>query len=724
MRKKKIGLSPRWRIILLNRCAYLGKTALLFLLSFLLVIGPVAPVLAEAATAQQAGPVGLFATVSSVFESACIFARGDQSPSRSIPEKDLAEALAKLEDFSLLVLKNPELIEVIDTIILELIEDEGLPDKIQDNKVFIAEIIRDPRLSEVLGGIISDYLQDERLAGDFEDLFSILFDLITDEELHYFFRDSLAALLENEALEQTMSGLLATAINLIYHSGSDSIADLLHDERIPRVIKELALIATGTVPEMLSALLVDDNNSERALALAEEVLDILAEYGRELPANLLEDKRLREAVADIVLLTVDPLVYDTAGQIALGVTEPLLLKTAEGLTADDTMEDLLGNLAHDFFKGGAQGYFQDSLTKVIKKARDRVDDETPKDRSVVGNEAYIQRQIADAVSMIPLQIGKLGVFTWLVEGNPSPQPPYSQTPDLEVHPTSYKQWGNRLGGLLKQDDRATKLAESLSSDLEIIIDNHLMDEETQGDISDALRKVIEGLPLDAAADEIRENERVDELLEELVEGIIASVPLKDLTGCIFDRKKNGGADLPGVIEEVTGELVDDLPFDRAARLVAEDRRIPETLEAAIPRMPLAEIANTIRHDDRLLDSLSDAASSLPLEAVIDFIQDDARAGLIGRTAADLLLNLVADFIEDERLATFFQGVLLDALSSLDGSPGALILDSLARFFENEDFAGYLVSSLYELVYGVNTELYHLYKQVVPRFFTYALWKFL
>ena len=49
-------------------------------------------------------------------------------------------------------------------------------------------------------------------------------------------------------------------------------------------------------------------------------------------------------------------------------------------------------------------------------------------------------------------------------------------------------------------------------------------------------------------------------------------------------------------------------------------------------------------------------------------------------------------------------VLHDAVfDSLGGSPGSLITDTLAAFLNNEEFATYLVESLYRLTYGVDYE---------------------
>ncbi|HOL18439.1 MAG TPA: hypothetical protein PLY40_09180, partial [Bacillota bacterium] len=230
---------------------------------------------------------------------------------------------------------------------------------------------------------------------------------------------------------------------------------------------------------------------------------------------------------------------------------------------------------------------------------------------------------------------------------------------------------------------------------------------------------VEGLPLEEAAADIRNNGRLEELSLELVSRIVASLPLEDIAEYIVNDVK-----LAEVMGEVYEDFVDDLPFAEAGQLIEEDRRLINIVIESLPEISLSEVAEIIRHDDRLLRALADAAAGLPVEKVVEFIQDESRADLIGYIVARTLLNLVADFVADERLALFLHGVLLDAAASLESSPGTLLLDSLARFIENEDSAGYLANSLYELTYGVDYELWNLYKEVVPNFFTRAVWKFI
>lgn len=723
MRKVKGGSFSRGAKKIFRRCAGMGKRGLLVLLALLLAIGPAWPAFAEEEATRRSGAGGLFDTVGAIFESAGNFIRDEQPPGRMIPDKDIPEALAALEEFSRLVLKDPRLAEIIDSIILEIVTDEGIPDDLQNSKQFIADIIRDPRLIQVIGEIITDYLQDERFAEDIKDLFGIIFELIADEELHYYVRDTLAALVEHESLERTINDVLKTGTGSVYQAGSVTVADLLSDKRLSRELNKLVSIITGSAPEMISVLLVDERNNKRVLRIAEEILLIFALYGAELPLNLMDDVRLRECMADLVLLTVDPQIYAATASIGKGLAEHLIHQAAAELTADEVVEDITADLIYDFFKADEavlQEFFQDSLTTLIARARSGALESTPSDETIritpmLEINANIQKSIAENLAMVPPQIVKLVAFDWLVDGNPVP--PYAETPGLAPVPRTYEHWGREVGGLLNQNDRAADLAAALSADLHNIIDHFLMENGEQ--ISDALRDIIVELPLDEAAAEIRSSGAAEDLSAKLAKRIITCIPLEELAHCIFEE-----ADITGIIGGFTGNMMGDLPFKKAARLVAGDRRILKALEGSLPHISLAPVAHTIRHDDRLIAALADAASDVPVGGITEFIQDGTRADLIGQTLARLFLTIAADFVEDEQLAVFLHLVLLDAIDSLEGTPGALILDSLARFFENEDFAGYLVDSLYDLAYGVDNELWHLYKQVVPRFFTYALWKLL
>ncbi|HOL16558.1 MAG TPA: hypothetical protein PLZ49_10310, partial [Bacillota bacterium] len=488
--KSMSGMSSKLKQKAVQRFKSLGQTAVVSLLALLLAIGPAAPAFAQGETADQAtGSGGLMSTIAVIFNAAGSFARGEYAAGRPIPERDLSSALAALNEFNLAVLKDPRLAGILDEIIAELLEGEGVAAGIQNNTEFIAAVVRDPRLVDTLGEIISDYLQDERLTADFEYLFSVIFELIAEEDLHYYIRDTLAALVEHESLEQTINDLLLTAVNIIYNAGTDAIVALVTDERIPQVIKELASLFIEPFPQIITLLLVDEDN-ERILQVAEEMLLILAEYGTGLPVNIMEDERLKAALADLILMVYEP-VPEAAGAIASDLSEHLFHKTAQGLTADNTLEDALDNFVQDFFKSGLQSYLENSLTTLISQARARAQSATPSDRSLMGQQANIQKSIADGVAKVPPQMVKFGFVRWLVDGNPSPA--YSQTPGLDPVPRTYRLWARDVGGLLKENQRAASLAGAAANSIRSILDDYIA--ENQGHLANLIREAVEGLPL-------------------------------------------------------------------------------------------------------------------------------------------------------------------------------------------------------------------------------------
>lgn len=730
MRQRKIGRSPGWRKKRFNRWAGPGRMGLLLLLALLLALGPVWSAAAGTEMMYRPErPLGLLATMGTVFGAAGDFVRGDQAGGRPIPEEDLSAIQASLEKFSLTVIRDPRLAEIIDAIIMEIATAEELPGGIQDNKEFIAEIIRDPRLIQVVGEVIGRYLQEEELADEIRAIAGVISDLITYPELHYFVRDCLAALLENKALGQMMNDLLLTATGMIYDAGSATVGDILKDRRIPGLAKEVTSLVTGTIPEILQ--FVEDNN-DKILGLAEDILLIFTEYGVGLPPDLLEDARLKGCLAEITARMLKPEVLNAAVSMGFGLSEHLLrvgfVSTTEQLRLKKAaIGELVGGLVKEFFtaeNAKAQKYFQESLTEVLERGRERAASATPKDLTVFGMvDADIQKKIADAVALVPPQMARLAAFTWLVEGTTLPGDPTYADTGVDPRPRSYDAWVKDVVGFSMDllADNAGGLAAALNRDLERIVRDFLDDHGA--DISAVLREVILDLPLDRAAGEYRADEAaLKGLAAELVERIFACLPLEELLQAVLDE--DGISEFVAVVDEISAELFDELPFGEAAALIRDDRSILQALVKALPHIAPGELAAMIRHDDRIIAALGEATAGMPVETIIAFIQDEKRAALIGQNIAAMLLGVAADFVEDERMTPFSYEVVMGAIDSLEGTPAALIFDSLAQFLENENFTGYLIGSFHELAYGVNTELRHLYQRVVPRFFTQALWKFI
>ena len=697
----------------LKRAAYkhlkqAGKTGLLSLLILALAIGPLSSV-AAGAGAVDTQPESVF---SAIYGAVRAHVRGDLPTAGAMPADKLAVALASLDDFNLSVLKDPRLAAALDEIIGDIFDDAGMVEGIQDKKEFAANILRDPRLAATLGDIITGYLQDERLAEDIKQLFEMIFDLITDDELHYFIRDALAALVEDPRLAATVNDLMLETVSTAYGSGADTVAGLITDERVPLFIKDLLAVLVSPLPDLLAV-----TYDEKVRSVTGDLLLVLLDHEMELAAGLVENEDLKGLIADMLLLLAEPLP-GAAADLGLGLVDHATSKIAVGVT-DGTIDEVLDELVDHLFihqdtsAQGLQQYFYNSFGTVKDRSMSRASGYCPTDTDVgwgQGNQ-NIQKQVAEGLAEIPPDLAQQTFFNWLVFHNPDP--PYPGT--LDYIPRTYYHWAADVAGLLSAD-RAEAMAEAFQGSLEEMVERFV--DEHERDILNSLRQAVEGLPMEDIAARIRDDGRMESIPEELVDAITGAMPLEELAGFIKEE-----AAVIELLDELYEDFVDDLPFDATGRRIREDRRILEALQGSIPGFSLSEIAESIRTDSRVISALARVAAETPVDVIIDFIQDEKRAPLIGHTLARILLNLVADFVGDAELADFLHGVLHDAaFDSLGGSPGLLITDSLAAFLDNEEFAAYLVESLYRLTYGVDYELWRLYQQVVPRFFTHALWE--
>lgn len=707
--KKAIGSFHELKRTAYKHLKQAGKTGLLSLLILALALGPLSSVTAGA-EALETQPESVFSVI---YEAVRAHARGEFPTGGAMPGDKLADALAILDDFNLNVLKDPRLAAALDEIIGDIFEDERMVEGIQEKKEFVAEILRDPRLSAVLGDIITAYLQDERLVADIEQLFGMVFDLITDDELHYFIRDALAALIEEPRLAASVNDLMLETVSVVYGEGANTVANLVSDERVPLFFKKLVGVLVSPLPDLLAI-----TYDQRVRSVTEDLLLVLLDHEMELAVGLVENEDLKGTIADLLLLMVEP-VPAAVADLGLGLVDHAASKVAVGVT-DGTVDTLLNDLVDHLFihpGGSAQGlqpYFYNAFGTVKDRSTSRASGYCPTDTDVgwgLGNQ-NIQKQVAEGLAEIPPDLVQQAFFNWLVFDNP--ENPYDPG-ELDYVPRTYYAWAADIAGLLSTE-RAEGLVEAFYGSLEEMVGSFVNEHEK--DILNSLRQAVEGLPMEDIAAQIREDSRMESIPEDLVDAITGAMPLEELAEFISEE-----AAVIEVLDGIYEDFVDDLPFDEAGRRIREDQRILNTLQESIPGFSLSEIAESIRTDSRVLSALARVAAETPVDVIIDFIQK--RASLIGHTAARVLLNLVADFVGDEALADFLHGVLHDAVfDSLGGSPGLLITDSLAAFLNNEEFATYLVESLYRLTYGVDYELWQLYRQVVPRFFTHVLWELL
>lgn len=702
------------------------------------------------------------------------------------PGDKVASAIDSLNNFNEAVLKDPRLAAILDDIVWDLIKSEEFSVSIARKQEILTGILRDERLARVLGDVIAEYLMDERLAGDIEFFFSVLFDLLKDEGMHYFIRDALAAVLEKPEMANTVNNIITASINLAYISGTEVVADLLSDKRLGETVNELVGAVLNSLPDLpdLAAGPLEDERllavAGDLVALimeygSDSVLEVLEDPRfsgavGDLLARAVASTPLADIGADITGLTMSALagglealepgqmLPDLLNELLLDKVEfidipnvglvPLPVLIVEAVPAvfayagwgdlTNQQKNQVINKINEFygttFPVGATGhaaiaealvtvdykndtalsnYFLDSLNYIIDQSMAQAHEQTPEEyasscSSILGPNVTNQRQnIASSIAEVPPDMIKKAFFIWLPLGVPGDKP---GTVLLRS-----------FGGMI--EDAAALLTpeklETLAMALEGAIRNVIGDfmEENREQVQDCLRNAITGLPWRQLAEGIRsEASTMEEASAIMVQRIMSHLPLADLAEFTRDTLENGE------LEEVIAELLASLPYREAADLLKTDERVIKTLNRAIPDFSLNKAAAIIRNDKRLVAAFADAITGFPVEAITEFLQDPYRAEMIGHTISRILLNLLADFVGENRMTGFIHEVIIDAINSIDQSPGTFIADSLAAFLDNSDFAGHLAGAIDEFNYGVNRELAELYKKVVPRFFTSFIWR--
>ncbi len=745
---------------------FLRKRGVLILLLLLMTVGPVFSAAAGSKQASAAGEENMLSAMGSILSPVKLYLAGEEiQPVRTLTEEELAEALASLNEFNVNVLKDPRLASILDEIIWGLVDNEDFTGAIQDRKEFFADIVRDERLVSVLGDVIADYLRDPKLAQDIEYFFSVIVDLVADPELQHFIMETVALLLENPKLEATINQLLTAAVDMGYGSFIEAAVGMITDPGIPGVLQEVTAVLLESLPELIN--MVDD---ERVLAVAESMVEIIMEYGNDTAINLLEDQRLRTALADMLVLSVENV---PAGAIASDLTELALRKAGESLS-DGTLDQVLSDFVNELFLGvvdyidvpgvglvalpvllmeissppavttrysaltathknnlrtqinkwylynfannnlldaavvikdyGADTQlwidFHNALNYIKTQSANQASANTPEERSASCSEAFGQRPgIASAVAEVPADLMRDAFFTWLMFGIP------------EANVSGAAGWVTDMGKLLTPE-RAEDLGAAMGSATRAVIDDFMV--EHNDDIALAFRNAVLDLPWDELAQGLRDEENIELSGQILLNRIMANMPLSELADYI-------GEQLEGVqLDVITAELFSEIPFEEAGIMLGYDRRIIDKLHDSIPGFSLKEVANLVRNDRRIISALADTVATFPVNTLSGFLQDPQRAEYIGHTLAGIVLNLAADFVEDERMADFINDVIINIIGSFEDSPGTMVLGFLSAFLDNDDFAHYWVTAL-PVQKGVTEEAADMYKQAVPRFFTYFIW---
>lgn len=626
----------------------------------------------------------------------------ERRPTGDLVEEELTQAIQALNDFNASVLKDDKLAEALDEIMWEILEEESFTEGVQNQKEFVSSIIRDERLINILGEVLTDYLGDEQLADDIELFFDILLDLIADDNLQDYIKETFARLLEDERTARLLDGIISAGAEIAYTSSVDVVADLTADDRIKEIVKEVIELLIEPLPEMTADLLEDETLRE----VSGEIALVLLEYGPDLTADILEDPNFNSLVSDMVMAA-----FEISSRTMTGTMRDERFTKLVGSVFDNVGEAVdngvisqsVYTLINDFFTIDEFREFVDSgFPYMMEESQYRAMENTPEDSFMLPPmfelEINMMKEIAWGVAEVPAEVAYLGFFNWLVYEDQGPE-----------SVRTYATWGRDLVDVITPE-----MIYAIGLALEDVIQETVprLIDENQDLLFDELQEVLESLPYDETAQFIREDESLNEMSDIVAKAIMSHLPFDELAE-IF--REDG--EIVEVIAEVMGELIDDYPLDKVGEFIREDPRIPGIINEALPGLPMDSFAGMIREDERITDIITEIANDFPVTTISQFLQGEVRADILGHTIADLLLNLVADFIENEQLSGFIYEVLEDILTSFDEPVAKIVLDNLARLYENDEVAPFLAGSLVGFAGEVQPEIHTVYKQVVPRFFT-------
>jgi len=651
-------------------------------------------------------------------------------------EEEVAAAMEQLGEAGAPILEDPRLTEVLEQITWEMVNDETFKKGFQDKKTFVAGILRDERLVQTLGDVIADFLKDERLTQDIEYITAVLFDLLSVPDLHLYLTEILATTIEDPHLERTINRLITAALNLGYTSLTSAVSELVTDERLPELLKEVLAISVESTPGLVAGLLDD-------LALSQSLQNIaqdLGRYGREeLLAKHLTD--FYDLAVEIVLTVLEDGFEDLA-KLIVEVMEQILPALADGL-GDDSLKQWLGDQVDRFLKlegdpesgpVDLQSYMQDSFAIVKERLHQKVEQITDQDTPItqanirlfgqrlqllrwlafliVDEESgtgmmNIRRQIGQGIGEIPAELVKEAVFTWLVDGV-AEFPAYDPTNPDQKGPyefRTFRLWAEDLAGIFAEDSFQDLARGGLVNDLRVVLRDYFSANKEM--IIGAIEKACTSLPAGNVSSGIKNDQEMKAALETIIARLLENLPLNELADSI-----RADAKLSQNLKGMVNDLVDALLFRELGSFLKKDQRLLKAAQEIVPDFSLRKVAQVLREEQALLPAIAEAVAEFPVERVTSFLQDETRADLVGHTLASTLLNLLADLVEDEALTDYLLEVLYDFLG-VPGEPTGIHNEELGEYLEEKVVP--------EIKVEVKRETHNLYKVVVPKFFTKFIW---
>ena len=684
---------------------------------------------------------------------------------------EVANAMGSFDDISSSILEDPRFVEVFNNVFYEMLEGEEFVQGVHSKQEVIADVLRDQRVIEVLGEVIADYLTDERFGEDIRFFFSVIFELLQEPSLHDYIVDALATILEDPDLERAINRIIDSAVDVVYAAGTDTAAGVITDHRLRELFQDFLEFFADGAPEyvasqidnpelmaraeLLAVELAKYGTTELAPELVADLKEILSEIcvlildeamveGSNLVAELVDHvlppvgnwlakdnltNIVGEGIVDAFFKSkpfqdyfvsedahINPPSNDTPLKEFTGVFGLMfneICTMIEETTPRDTfLAEVLvpaveGLLIYNLKKVPLVGDLVEAMG-VHKLAQWVVTNQLmPQIRDYMPEGGFMNTRIQAAQGLAegyPELVSRV-IFTWSVHG-------LEEVPG-EIYDCYYDQYYFRSFRKMFEDfpkvlttPEARQLFQNLGADLKRVLPRFL--EKNKPELISAVRQAIEEMPLEQIVGNIRDDQRVQELLQVIISKTLSNLPLDELADDIRSDSR-----IPDALRDVFGELIAEYPYQEVGDFLRKEKSLRDTVKNdIIPELKPRELAQVLRTEQGLLPAVAEGIGRFPVDVLVDFLQDRERAELIGYSLSDFALNLLADIVAEKGLTEKIHEVLL----TLVGKPGEP--DGLS----NEKLTSFLLQETDAVKQEVGREIKELYRDAVPCFFTKFIWK--
>ena len=653
-------------------------------------------------------------------------------------EQELSASIQMLSDSMVDIIEDERLAAAINEIIDEIMEEERFTEGAQDQKELISSILRDDRVISIIGGVTADFLGDDQMVEDIEFFIEVVQDLLTDEEMFEYLQNTIAVLLEDDSTAALTEDILEAVVEIIYNSATGTVTDLLEDDRIMEVAKNLTSLFVEPIPGLAADVAEDD----RIQDLTEEMIEIMVEYGQDSVMEPLEQEEFQELLNDAILAGVDymgeELVNVLESEKLAELIEELFALGAEEIGAGDFGEHVR-RLVDDIFQSEEMVHFaDDSFAYLIEESIERATIHTPGDSMrLPGLDVYLnmQKEMAWGIAEVPGDMVYHALFIWLAyERDEEYLRDYEdeyyldfdrgRIPDYDFYGEEYPECEEDCRNEYDLDDLKDEAEEKAQEKYEeekddededwdeleeeereekmeaelpgVIADKWCdacrlsnfgaMAEEAMGIVIPELANVVSdaGIVIGNSVTEVLPEvieENMDDIIEALesdLEDVWEEYSFEDAAGDI--RDEDDFQDLPADLAET---IIREVPFSELAEIIREEEEITDALEDITGELlddyPLEEIGEFIAEDERIPAILQDAFPPLPLDDIATLIrEDDSFFEMFSEIVEDFPVENISHFFQEEERAEIIGHTIADVLLNL-----------IADFIEREDLTDFM-----------------------------------